>query len=379
MVANSTTPVISSVNRANPEISISPLHSIKDSVNGNTLILTHTLTLDDGRQVTTKLTYDKQKFPTATDVNKLKESSVETFKKTVQVAISVGLGQEVSKVVMEKGRLQRFNNETAKEFEDGKSFIEYKNLDELLVTKIKEIETKKSKNGKKNDYDIRSELINSIERQFSKIFPSTQRGTGVKGKTNKPTNQHRKNKPIPYNGAGVLPYHIDNKGEAWVLISQENAGRDKGTWCDFGGKRDKGETTVQTAARECWEESHGILGSQANIKNQISKINPIGLNILGARGEPSAYALYLMEVKNKSNITDRRFQSINNKVNQEKSHIAWVKADELFKSTISVRRGQPAILNDGKTIRPFLRKIIQTAMKYEDEKKQLKQKLGYSG
>jgi len=36
--------------------------------------------------------------------------------------------------------------------------------------------------------------------------------------------------------------------------------RDGGKWSDFGGGREKGETPRETAAREAYEESMGLLG-----------------------------------------------------------------------------------------------------------------------
>lgn len=58
--------------------------------------------------------------------------------------------------------------------------------------------------------------------------------------------------------AYVLPLAKDAKGKSWVLLGKE--GYD-GLWSGFGGGLENEETFVQGAARECWEESLGLLGS----------------------------------------------------------------------------------------------------------------------
>ena len=64
---------------------------------------------------------------------------------------------------------------------------------------------------------------------------------------------------MSYSGAGVLPYTTDSHGKVSYLFSQEAHGRDKGTYADFGGKRDHGETSKTTALREMKEESRGVV------------------------------------------------------------------------------------------------------------------------
>jgi len=64
---------------------------------------------------------------------------------------------------------------------------------------------------------------------------------------------------IFYHGASVLPVAnvtVNGKSEKAVILGRERSGYDRGTWCDFGGRRDRGETADQTAAREFSEEAN---------------------------------------------------------------------------------------------------------------------------
>ena len=73
-------------------------------------------------------------------------------------------------------------------------------------------------------------------------------------------------------GAGILPITV-YRNKIYFLYGRENIknrkNRDRGKWSDFGGSTEKGETAFQTAAREGWEETSGILGSLRRIKSLI--------------------------------------------------------------------------------------------------------------
>lgn len=64
-----------------------------------------------------------------------------------------------------------------------------------------------------------------------------------------------------YDAASVLPIYSkyeasEGRNVDYVILTQERYGRDRGTYDDFGGKRDQGENNaVITAAREFWEEA----------------------------------------------------------------------------------------------------------------------------
>ena len=69
-------------------------------------------------------------------------------------------------------------------------------------------------------------------------------------------------------GAGILPIAFHN-GEVYLLFGEECNER---KWIDFGGGKDKGESTIQTATRECYEELDGFLGSANELKQMIEFI-----------------------------------------------------------------------------------------------------------
>ena len=73
--------------------------------------------------------------------------------------------------------------------------------------------------------------------------------------------------------AGILPFSRiikNNKQMIYFLFSRETMddkkSKDRGYWSEFGGSRDKGETHLDTAIREGYEESNGIFGSKRKLK-----------------------------------------------------------------------------------------------------------------
>lgn len=53
-----------------------------------------------------------------------------------------------------------------------------------------------------------------------------------------------------------LPFFVHSDGKKYFILSREAGGSDKGTYDDFGGKRDPGENhPIISAAREFWEEA----------------------------------------------------------------------------------------------------------------------------
>ena len=71
-------------------------------------------------------------------------------------------------------------------------------------------------------------------------------------------------------GAGVLPVAIHD-GCVYLLFGRENNLGDTPGWSDFGGGAKRGESTLDTAAREGSEELNGMLGSRHYMKLLASK------------------------------------------------------------------------------------------------------------
>ncbi len=121
-----------------------------------------------------------------------------------------------------------------------------------------------------------------------------------------------------FHGAGILPYRFKD-GHLEFLIGKESAGYHPNTWSDFGGKPERGERPIQTAAREGAEETGEILGSQSTLERRLKQAPCIG----------SKYVMYLLEM-NDHRVTPGAFNRARH--DREKSEIAWVKADDLFRA-----------------------------------------------
>ena len=95
--------------------------------------------------------------------------------------------------------------------------------------------------------------------------------------------------------AGILPFSKvikNNKTFLYFLFSRETLddykSRDRGFWSEFGGSADKGETRLETAVREGYEESNGVFGSKTKIKNNVKKTS--------LHFKEKTYISYLMKV-----------------------------------------------------------------------------------
>ena len=77
--------------------------------------------------------------------------------------------------------------------------------------------------------------------------------------------------PAKVTGAGVQPVAF-YKDKTYFLLGQERY--DKG-WADsnkyssFGGKREKGESILDAAVREGYEEGMGFLGTETDLRKQL--------------------------------------------------------------------------------------------------------------
>ncbi|NGX47889.1 MAG: hypothetical protein K1000chlam3_01274 [Chlamydiae bacterium] len=163
-----------------------------------------------------------------------------------------------------------------------------------------------------------------------------------------------------HNGGGVLPYCVQNN-EVYFLLSKEGYGRAKNTWCDFGGGKNKEETVIQTAAREGWEESRDILDDKETIQGKISLASSIGLK---------KYKMFFMKIENPSTITNKEFtkRKFSKHCRMEKTKIAWVKADDVFKAVQNGNRIQIDGIFFKDKLRGFFAKTIHDALQNPQER-----------
>ena len=73
--------------------------------------------------------------------------------------------------------------------------------------------------------------------------------------------------------AGVLPVSINESGEYSFLLGMESTKAESehsNAYSDFGGGIEQGESILEAAARECYEESMGMLGTTSEIRKAIS-------------------------------------------------------------------------------------------------------------
>ena len=71
----------------------------------------------------------------------------------------------------------------------------------------------------------------------------------------------------------VLPMAKTKSGKLVILLGKESS---DGSWSGFGGGKEKNERPVETAVRECYEESMGFLGDHKHISSLISHIGSTG-------------------------------------------------------------------------------------------------------
>ena len=77
--------------------------------------------------------------------------------------------------------------------------------------------------------------------------------------------------------AGILPFCYNQKdNKLYYLLSRESHTHPKAAkqFSDFGGSKERNESKVATAAREGYEETSGIFGTEKTIKDHISKLPP---------------------------------------------------------------------------------------------------------
>ena len=153
--------------------------------------------------------------------------------------------------------------------------------------------------------------------------------------------------------AGILPYAYNN-GELYFLISRENKSikfKDSGFWSDFGGGKEKNESKLETAIRECYEETSGFLGTIEQIRKNIDKQNNISIT-----ANNSTYETFLLKIVYDSNLPlymNRNYKFIQkhlpNEITKrnglfEKDRFLWIHSDSLEEYLPNFRRFYRAII-----------------------------------
>jgi hypothetical protein len=98
---------------------------------------------------------------------------------------------------------------------------------------------------------------------------------------------------IKVNACGILPLS-KYKNTLYVLCGQEqfvNGWEGSGKFCGFGGHKEGNESNRRCAARECYEESMGFIGTEKHLFKQLASNNK---NLLGIEKEANYVCYYLM-------------------------------------------------------------------------------------
>lgn len=165
--------------------------------------------------------------------------------------------------------------------------------------------------------------------------------------------------------AGILPYSkqvINKKQHIYFLFARETVDLKKkynsqGFWSDFGGSKEKGETILETAIREGYEETSGFFGSPSKLKKLVNKTDKKYIT-------KSNYHCYFMNVpynKNLPNYLENNYKfmkkldpSLIQEDNGffEKDKFAWIEIEQLQKNLY--------------LFRPFYKDVIYFILKNKD-------------
>jgi len=91
-------------------------------------------------------------------------------------------------------------------------------------------------------------------------------------------------------GASILPVTV-YKGKLYFLFGKERAIDENPGWSDFGGGTDNKETYIQTAIREGGEELTGFLGSDADVKQLLTRFGTFDVDY-----KSDGYGIYRVHI-----------------------------------------------------------------------------------
>lgn len=142
-------------------------------------------------------------------------------------------------------------------------------------------------------------------------------------------------------GGGILPVSINN-GNLYFLLGKEHNSKE---WSDFGGSKEKGETSFITALREGTEELSGFLGSQEQLEKHVKE------NMVAKFECPNkTYTSFVFLINYDPNLPkyfNNNFRFMKKMAPDvvksknglfEKSEIKWVRQDRLNKSGLRYRQ-----------------------------------------
>lgn len=151
----------------------------------------------------------------------------------------------------------------------------------------------------------------------------------------------------PLGTVGVLLYTYIN-GIPYILLAREAKGKDKGTYCEFGGSLDlntdgQPETFLEGCIRECKEESAGlyVLSPEALLKSKYYyETTPKRREIILCLVETNNIYQTVDLLKAQTKYQDEHFK--------EKDQLQWVKVSDLLAfNTLDL------------PLRPFFKDIIK--------------------
>ena len=93
-------------------------------------------------------------------------------------------------------------------------------------------------------------------------------------------------------GAGVLPICLINS-KVYFLFGKERDMDENPGWSDFGGGSEPKESFIETAARECSEESSGFFGSRAEITKMLTTNGYMNLFLPNPGNKKKGYMVFM--------------------------------------------------------------------------------------
>ncbi|CAH6418138.1 Hypothetical protein HVR_LOCUS10 [uncultured virus] len=125
-----------------------------------------------------------------------------------------------------------------------------------------------------------------------------------------------------YKYTGITPYSYDEHGSITFLLGRESiipGWSESGKWSDFGGSPDhETENVLDSAVRECFEETMGILGCQQTLKDKLQTCSQIVIT-----NDKSSAMIYLMPIEYDTNLPIHFNRIYNYLTKCSQDHPSW--------------------------------------------------------